>query len=143
MPKLYHGGVGGLWAGDVLVPGMSHARHVDGCAQCEAQASGKFVRGFDPPTPPAWVYATTDRDYARYYASRAVRGNLYEVELEGDVEESVEDPFPTWRGRRAVVLRVPELKITLSMKQRKKLWRRWGGTPEEFDQIVRSLVSAA
>lgn len=137
---LYHGGVGGLWVGDVLKPGMAHLRHVDGCPQCAAQAAQEFVPGFDPPTPPNWVYATEDREYARYHASRAVKGSLYLVDLVGEVERSIEDPFPTWRARSAVILGVPDLKITLTMKQRKKLFRRWGGTAEEFDRMV-SMVA--
>lgn len=140
MAKLYHGGVGGLWVGGVIEPDNAHMRHVEGCQQCAAQAAGVFVKGFDPPTPERWVYATTDREYARYYASRAVRGNLYVVALVGDVEESVEDPFPTWRGRQAVVRRVPEQSITLTMRQRRKLFLRWGGTAGEFDQMIAGVM---
>ena len=39
----------------------------------------------------ASVFATTNRRYARWYASRAVRGDLYKVLLSGDVERSEED----------------------------------------------------
>lgn len=140
--KLYHGGVGDLWVGDVIEPNMGHLRHVEGCSQCEAQAAGVFVDGFDPPTPPNWVYATTDREYARYHASRAYKGSLYVVDLEGDVEKSVEDPFPSWRGRRATVRGVLERNITLTMKQRKKLFCRWGGTGAEFDRMMRKTLDA-
>jgi hypothetical protein len=141
VPKLYHGGVGGLWVGDAIEPNMGERRYVDGCPQCAAHAAGIHIHGYDPPTPEDWVYATTDREYARYYASRAIRGSLYVVRLEEDVEPSVEDPFPTWRGRRAIVLRVPEIRITLTMKQRRKLFMRWGGTAEEFNEMIRGLRS--
>jgi len=135
--KLYHGGVGGLVVGDTIEPNMAERRFVDGCPQCAAQAVGEHVHGFDPPTPEDWVYATTDREYARYYASRAVKGSLYVVDLEGDIEESIEDLFPTWRARRAVVRRVLEFRVTLTMRQRRKLFRRWGGTEAEFEALLR------
>lgn len=143
MTKLYHGGVAGLWVGAVIEPNMADHRYVDGCPQCAAHADGVHIHGYDPPTPEDWVYATTDREYARYYASRAVRGSLYVVNLEGDVEKSIEDPFPTWRGRRAIILRVPETKIVLTMKQRRKLFVRWGGTTEEFALLVSRIRIAS
>lgn len=138
---LYHGGVGGHWRGGVILPNMAAHRYVDGCAECAAQAAGKASGHMDPPTPPDWVYATADREYSRYYASRAMGGWLYKVRLEGDVGPSAEDPpqFPTWRGRRAVVLGVPERNITLTMAQRRRLYVRWGGTPEEFAEMVASV----
>ena len=139
-PVLYHGGVAGYWIGDLLTPNNAEHRYVDGCQHCAAQREGRFLV-LDPPTPPDWVYATSDREYARFYASRAVRGSLYRVRLEGDVEPSIEDPFPTWRGRRAIILGVPEIRVTLTMRQRRKLWCRWGGTPEEFDQMIRNFYS--
>lgn len=136
---LFHGGVPGLWVGDVLLPNMAHARFVDGCAECEAHKRGESV--FDPLTPSDWVYATSDREYARYYASRAVKGTLYRVRLEGETERSTEDPFPTWRARRAIVLGVPERNITMTMKQRRCLFLRWGGTSEEFDAMIAKMTS--
>jgi len=138
---LFHGGVPGLWVGDVIVPNMAEHRYVDGCAHCEAQRAGGETE-IDPPTPPDWVYATSDLLYARYYASRAVRGTLYRVRLEGDIEPSTEDPFPTWRARRAVVVRVPERNVTLTWPERRRLFVRWGGTSEEFDAMVRSTLTA-
>ena len=138
---LFHGGVPGLWVGDVILPNMAEHRYVPGCKYCEAQRTNSEV-AFDPPTPPDWVYATSDRPYARCYASRAVRGTLYRIRLEGDVERSTEDPFPTWRGRRAIVVASLERAVTLTMKERRRLFVRWGGTPEEFEEMVVGLVAA-
>lgn len=135
---LYHGGVAGFWCGDVLVPNMAEHRFVPGCEHCEAQRDGAAT-AIDPPTPPNWIYATSDREYARYYASRVVGGTLYRVQLEGDVEPSTEDPFPTWRGRRATIVGVPERHITLTMGQRRRLWIRWGGDETGFANMVASL----
>ena len=137
--KLFHGGVGDLWSGHIIKPDMAHARYVDNCPQCEAQRAEVIVAGFDPPTPHGFVYATLDREYARYYASRAIRGWLYEVELIGEIEESTEDPFPTWRSPSAKVLRVLEKRITLTMDERQRLFIRWGGTKGEFNAMVLNL----
>jgi hypothetical protein len=142
-PNFFHGGVPGRRVGDVLLPGHADHRYLVGCPDCEAQRQGEHV-AIDPPTPPGWVYASEDRAYARFYASRAVGGTLYRVRLEGEVEVSVEDPpeFRAWRARRAVVLQVLETKVVLTMHQRRHLFLRWGGTPEEFDRMVRETVAA-
>lgn len=134
---LFHGGVGGLWPGNMILPDMAHGRYVDGCADCEAHRRGEH--GTDPLTPAGWVYASTDRPYARYYASRAVKGWLYEVELMGDVERSEEDLFPSWRARSAKVIRVIEKRVTLTMDERRALFVRWGGTEEEFRHMVNGI----
>jgi hypothetical protein len=138
-PLLWHGGVGGLWRGQVLEPGHAAKRYVEGCACCEAQEAGHSHFGIDPATPEGWVYATNDREYARWYASRAVKGWLYRVELLGDVEPSTEDPFPTWRARSARIHAVPERNIVLSMAERRRIFLRWGGTEEEFEAMVASV----
>lgn len=120
---------------------MAHARYLDGCPTCEAQKHGvSSVLGLDPETPENFIYATADREYARYYASRAGRGWLYEVELDqGSIEASVEDPFPTWRAAEARTVRVLEKRITLTMPERKALFIRWGGTDSEFESMIAKL----
>lgn len=137
---LFHGGVGDLWKGSVLRPNMAHARYLDGCPTCEAQKNGtSALFGMDPETPKDFVYATSDRDYARYYASG--RGWLYEVELdEGSIQRSVEDPFPTWRASFARIVRVIEKRITLTMTERRELFTRWGGSDDEFESMVSKLI---
>lgn len=141
---LFHGGVSGRRVGDVLVPGMAEHRYVKGCPHCEAQAAG-VDSGIDPATPADWVYATADRPYARWYASRAVSGTLYRVRLEGDVEQSVEDPpwSNTFRARRAVVVAVLENRIVLTMDERWRIFRRFGGTQEEFRDMVKAALRQA
>jgi len=115
---------------------MAAHRYVEGCPCCDAQREGR--EGIlDPATPEGWVYATRDKPYARYYASRAVGGDLYLVKLLGDLERSDEDHFPTWRGRRAIVLRVVERGITLTHVERRKLHMRWGGSEEEIQDMRR------
>jgi hypothetical protein len=138
---LYHGGVPGLWRGDEILPDMAEHRYVAGCAHCEAQRRGSDTM-IDPATPSGWVYATSDREYARYYASRAVGGTLYLVRMIGEVEPSAEDFFPTWRARRAVVIRVPERGVTLTMAERRRLFIRWGGNVKEFEEMVAGVVRA-
>lgn len=141
MARLYHGGARNLRRGDVITPNMAATRYVDGCAECEAQKHGAHVHGFDPPTPDNWVYATTDIPYARYYASRAVRGWLYEVTLADDAEPSTEDAFPTWRASSATVVRIAERAVTLTMRERERLFVRWGGTREEFRAMVSDVYA--
>ncbi|WP_284576664.1 hypothetical protein [Streptomyces sp. 2P-4] len=130
LPRLFHGGVSGLKPGDLVVPG--HHRTVDGCAVCAARAAGRLhvvpgVGVIDPPTGrPDRVYVTSDREYARFYASMAVLGDLYTVELTTGVEESTEDFFPTWSAPYAVVTGVVSRAVRLTDKQRGTLVRRWG-----------------
>lgn len=141
--NLFHGGAPGRRVGDVLLPNMAEHRYVDGCPHCEAQRNGSWTPGMDPGTPEGWLYATSDRPYARYYASRAVLGTLYRVRLEGDVERSFEDPFHSWRGRNAVVVGVLERSVALSMLERRKLFKRWGGSDEEFEEMILAALRAA
>ena len=143
--NLFHGGVADLWKGSILRPNMAHRRYLDGCPECEAQKNGtSALFGFDPETPKHFVYGTTDREYARYYASRAGHGWLYLVELDPDsTEPSHEDPFPTWRASQARVIQVLEKRITLTMTERKELFCRWGGTDSEFESMLAKLSGNA
>ena len=70
-------------------------------------------------------------------------GSLYRVKLLGDVEPSPEDPhFPSWRGRRAVVLRVVERNITLTHTERRRLFLQWGGSHDEYDDMVLRVLGS-
>lgn len=140
--QLFHGGVGELWKGRVILPNMASRRFHKGCAECEAHARGERI-GSDPLTPHGFVYGTSDLQYARYYASRAGKGWLYEVELSEDAELSTEDSFPTWRAAEAKVIRVLEKRITLTMDERRDLFVRWGGTEGEFNLMVQGVRSRA
>lgn len=141
MSALFHGGSPELWKGRKILPGMADRRYHEGCAICAAQKAGVST-GIDPTTPHGFVYATSDRAYARYYASRFGKGWLYEVQLADDAEPSTEDPpqFPTSRASSATVLRVLEKRITLTMDERRELFMRWGGNEAEFNAMVTSVL---
>lgn len=134
---LYHGGVPGLRPGDRIDPGNAEHRHIDGCPICEAHANGNTI-AIDPLTPEGWVYATSDRPYGRFYASRAGLGTLYRVTLDpATTEPSTEDPdFPTWRATSAVVFSVLERGVRLTMRERRRLYVRWGGTKDEAAAMI-------
>lgn len=132
---LFHGGVGGMWPRSTIRPNMAEHRYVPGCKHCEANKRGLSTT-IEPVTPENWVYATSDKLYARYYASRAVKGWLYLVELADDAEPSAEDQFPSWRASNAKVIKVLEKRITLTMDERRELFRRWGGTDAEFNLML-------
>lgn len=126
--RYFHGGVPGLKPGDLIEPHEPNV--VDGCAICQARATGQtvFVDGepIDPPTGrPDRVYITTDKEYARHYASKFPRGDLYVVEPAGELEPSTEDPFPTWCAPAAVVRSVYERAVLLTWGERRRLQRRW------------------
>lgn len=135
---LWHGGAKGLIRGDTIDPDMAHTRYVEGCACCEDHK--RREKTVDPATPDGWVYATSHRLYGRYYASRAVGGDLYKVRLKGEIEQSTEDHFPTWRARAAVVEKVVARNIILSMRERRNLFLKWGGTIGEFENMVVSVA---
>lgn len=138
---LFHGGLPGMRVGDTVEPDRMTHRHVEGCAFCAAQAEGSALA--DPATPAGWVYACNDKPYARFYASRAVLGTLYRVRLVGDVEPSLEDPpwAWAWRARSAVVLAVLENNVVLTMEERWRYFRRFGGTRPEFEAMVRDVLA--
>ena len=127
--RYFNGGIPGLKPGDLITPHPPNV--VDGCAICAAKAAGQqpFVEGLgivDPLTGrPDRVYITSDREYARFYASKHPRGDLYVVEPEGDVEPSTEDHFPTWSVPAARVRSVYDRYVLLTPKQRRQLLRRW------------------
>ncbi|GAA2107745.1 hypothetical protein [Streptomyces synnematoformans] len=129
MPQYFHGGVPGLAPGDLITP--HEPNYVDGCPVCEAKARGEqpHVPGLgnvDPLTArPDRIYITTDREYARYYASKYPRGDLYTVDPEGDPEPSGEDHFPAWTVSAARVRGVYDRYVQLTPARRRALLRRW------------------
>lgn len=98
---------------------------------CQARGAGLTaviagVGPVDPPTQrPDRVYVTTDRDYARFYASLYGRGDLYVVEPVGEAEPSEEDRFPSWTVPAARVRAVYDRCVQLTPGQRRSLLRRW------------------
>jgi hypothetical protein len=138
-PRYWHGGVPDLRPGDLIQPGRERRQH-DGCVFCEARASGSAVMApdgspIDAPTGrPDRVYMTSDRDYARFYASLYGYGDLYRVEPVGDVEPSTEDHFDTWCAPAARVVAVVDRAVRLTPGQRRALDRKWTAA----DQAARS-----
>ncbi|MFB6961871.1 hypothetical protein ACFCYB_34035 [Streptomyces sp. NPDC056309] len=127
--RLYHGGIPGLRPGDLIEPHPPAV--VDGCPVCEARAAGEdpTVPGLgvvDPATKhPDRVYVTSDREYARYYASRVWLGDLYQVEPIGDLAASTEDHWPTWTCEAARVVAVVSRAVRLTYRQRRTLLNKW------------------
>lgn len=129
MTRYFHGGIPGLKPGDLITPHPANV--VDGCTICAAKAAGQqpVVEGLgivDPLTERTdRVYVTDDREYARFYASKYPRGDLYVVEPVGEVEPSTEDHFPSWSVPAARVRTVYDRYVRLTDKQRRSLLRRW------------------
>jgi hypothetical protein len=124
--RYYHGGIPGLRPGDLIHPMPDgHRRRHDGCAICQARNTGQHTPLDAAPAHPDRVYITTDRLYARFYASLAGRGDLYTVRPVGDVEPSAEDRFPTWTCPAAEVVAVYDRAVTLTTSQRRQLVRAW------------------
>ena len=113
--KLYHGGAPGFRPGGLITP--HEAKRVDGCPWCES--------GADDSHRPDRVFATTMRLYGRYYASKWIRGTLYIVRPNDDMEPSAEDPFETYCAPSFTVVSVCEREIELTMGQRRRLLRLW------------------
>jgi hypothetical protein len=129
--RYYHGGVSGLRVGDIIEPG--HDRFVEGCHICETRKRGEVFTDdegnpIDPPTGRHdRVHLTTNREYARFYASMAVYGDLYRVEPVGDVEPSTEDPndFSAVCVPAARVIAVYDRCVRLTPSQRKRIAKLW------------------
>lgn len=124
--RLFHGGLPGLRPGDRILPVEDgQRRHRDDCAVCQARNSGESTP-YDPaPARPDRVYLTSDRLYARYYASLTGLGDLYVVRPLGELEPSPEDHFPTWTAPAAEVTAVYDRAVSLTMGQRRQLLRLW------------------
>ncbi|MCI3271425.1 hypothetical protein [Streptomyces cylindrosporus] len=129
MTRYFHGGIPDLKPGDLITP---HAPNVvDGCAICAAKAAGQqpVVEGLgvvDPLTERTdRVYVTSDREYARFYASKYPLGDLYVIQPVGELEPSMEDHFPSWTVLAARVVSVYDRAVRLTPHRRRTLLRRW------------------
>lgn len=141
--RLWHGGAPGLRVGDLLLPGNSRRIH-EGCAFCAARENGGTVAGIDPPSAKRAVYVTSDKGYARYYASLWGYGDLYIVEPVGPAEVSPEDHFPSWTTEAARVVAVYQRAIQLTWTQRRALFRRWEiADREHAAKSIRALSGGA
>ena len=122
--RLWHGGIPGLRVGDVLTGGQQRKHH-DGCAFCEARAKGESLGGIDPPSKLQGVYVTSDKEYARHYASLWGYGDLYVVEPLGELVPSKEDHFLSWVVSSARVVSVYQRAVLLTWTKRRALAKRW------------------
>jgi hypothetical protein len=133
--RLFHGGVPGLKPGDVLVPGRRH--YEDGCPVCTEKARGVNATlggiAIDPVNQHEdRVYVTSDREYARFYASKYPMGDLYVVAPLGEqLDVGSEDPFLTWAVASARVVSVYERTVRLTHRQRVTLLERWRRVDQE------------
>jgi hypothetical protein len=126
MTRYYHGGAPGLRAGDLIEPGHDRTAH-DGCPWCEARAKGEAHQGIDGPSQHTdRVYATSNRLYAKHYASLYGRGDLYCVEPVGEETVSTEDTIPTVHAPAFRVVAALDRAVLLTMSERRRLYREWG-----------------
>jgi hypothetical protein len=130
----------GLAPGDRIQPGNTHLRAHEGCPTCEVRSRGEHGP-LEPATPPDRVYGTTDRQYARFYASQAGLGWLYRVRPIGDLHESTEDHFPSFWAAEFEVVSILERAVRLTMRERRRLFIRWGGNDAEWRAVLSSLGS--
>lgn len=122
--RYFHGGVDGLKPGDLLIPGQGRKHH-DGCPWCEARAKGEAHLGMDPLAQREAVYFTTDKLYAKHYASLYGAGDLYRVEPVGEALPSEEDSYETYTAPTVRVVGVVERAVRLTHKERRRLARDW------------------
>lgn len=123
---LFHGGIPGLRIGDLIEPGHDRKAH-DGCPWCEARARGEAHLGIDPIAAESdRVYFTTNRLYAKHYASLWGNGDLYRVEPVGDVLPSREDSIESFTSPALRVAAVLDRMVLLTMSERRRLFREWG-----------------
>lgn len=133
-PRLFHGGVPGLRVGDVL-DGEHQRRAHDGCTFCQARADGTAT--LDPLAAHPHVYATTERDYAKYHASLYGYGDVYRVEaIDGcELILSTEDSWPTWHAEKVVVAGIVARAVLLTWPERRRIHRVWG----QWDRVNADL----
>ena len=123
MSILYHGGVRGLNAGDIIEG--NHDRHEhDDCPLCRMHTA-------DNPADPDrtlhhdYAYCTPIKLYARQYAA-ICDGDLYQVRPADDCEllPGDEPGIEEYRCHRLIVVRAVERHVQLTWKDRRKL-QRW------------------
>jgi hypothetical protein len=121
--RYFHGGAPGLQPGDLIVPGPTHL--LDDCPICQAIKEGRPTPFEQPNQTPERVHVTSDREYARFYASKYPRGDLYVVKPIGELRPSTEDHFETWTAEAARVISVYARFVLLTPRQRLTQFRRW------------------
>lgn len=150
MTRYWHGGIPGLRVGELIEPG--HERAIkDGCPICEGRVTTFIVPPFDearkagtaaidaPSAHADRIYITTDRLYAKHYASLYGRGDLYRVEPIGDLLRSTEDSYETYAVTAARVVSVYDRAVLLTWSERRRLYREWGQA--DLDHAAAQRVS--
>ena len=138
----WHGGIPDLRPGDRIVPGHQRKTH-PGCPWCEARAKGTAgPGGIDGPSlHQDVVYMTTNRLYAKHYASLYGRGDLYQVLPVGAIAPSLEDTIETFMASSAVVTAVYERAVLLTASERRRLFREWGKADHRIGELHRARRS--
>lgn len=125
----YHGGRPGLRPGDTITADLTGRPLLDDCPFCAArnhQAATGTPTLIDPlPAHPDRVYATTNRLYAKHYASLWGRGDLYRVVPIDQPIRSDEDTIPTWHAEAWKIASVYDRAVDLTWSERRKLWKQW------------------
>lgn len=141
MIRLFHGGIAGLNPGDLIEPGHGRKHH-DGCPWCEARARGEAHLGIDPLAEAGRVYCTTNRLYAKHYASLWGRGDLYTVEAVDFMVSSQEDTIESFKAPALRVLSVLERAVLLCPSERRRLLREWTAADEAADRRDKATQDA-
>ena len=141
--RYWHGGMPGLRVGDLIEPGHERATR-DDCPICDARRVGTSLAAgnaiIDAPSAHRdRVYITTDRLYAKHYASLYGRGDLYRVEPIGDLLRSTEDSYETYAVTAARVVSVYDRAVLLTWSERRRLYREWGQA--DLDHAAAQRVS--
>ena len=128
--RYWHGGMPGLRVGDLIEPGLERATR-DDCPICDARRVGASLAAgnaiIDAPSAHRdRIYITTDRLYAKHYASLYGRGDLYRVEPISDLLRSTEDSYETYAVTAARVVSVYDRAVLLTWSERRRLYREWG-----------------
>lgn len=113
-PPLFHGGAPGLSDRDLLIPA---SQLIDRLPTGYAFEKGGLYEHADPE----FLYVTSDRDVARAYAARWMRGNgtttggtLYAVQVKGPLEADPDyrnDPGICFRAKVAYITAVEEVDV--------------------------------
>jgi len=141
--RYWHGGMPGLRVGDLIEPGHERATR-DDCPICDARRVGTSLAAgnaiIDAPSAHRdRIYITTDRLYAKHYASLYGRGDLYRVEPIGDLLRSTEDSYETYAVTAARVVSVYDRAVLLTWSERRRLYREWGQA--DLDHAAAQRVS--
>lgn len=140
MSVLYHGGVPGLKPGDLIQPGHSRDGNHDDCPICRKRRE----HGASAPggtQHPENVYCTTDRLYAKLYASLYGHGDVYQVEPVGPLVPTTDegDPEGSYRCPALRVKRIVDVHVLLTMKERRRFARR---DPDPMNPLPRHATPA-